>query len=74
MYALAPNSSVIMLDEYEAAIWVKMTDGAGYPTLTKYRIEECKPEHATDFKSLEDRIKKLEEVIYESDHTENEHI
>lgn len=67
-YSMAPNSSAILLDEYEAAIWVKITDGAGYPTITKYRIEECKPD-----KTLEERIARLEEVLNgKSYHTADE--
>lgn len=65
-----PNSSVLLLDETEPVIWVKITDGAGYPTLTKYRIEECKPEKSPEIKTLEERISRLEELINGKSYTE----
>ena len=39
---MSPNSSIILLDESAPLIWLKMTDGAGYPTITPYRIEPLK--------------------------------
>lgn len=59
-----PNSSVLLLDETEPVIWVKITDGAGYPTLKKYKIEECEPERSPELKTLEDRIARLEEFMH----------
>lgn len=61
-YQLAPNSSVLMLDNTAPIVWLAVSDGAGYKTLTAYDIkvhEEKKPEDA--YKKLEDRIKRLEE-------------
>lgn len=37
-YPLAPNSSIILMDETEPVVWLKTTDGAGYPTVTGYDI------------------------------------
>ena len=37
-YNLAPNSSIILMDETEPVVWLKTTDGAGYPTVTGYDI------------------------------------
>ena len=65
-YVLAPNSSVLLLDESAPLVWLKMTDGAGYPTITPYTISPYTPEPEPDFKSLDERIKKLEELINES--------
>lgn len=61
----APNSSVIMLDETQPLVWLKITDGAGYPTLTAYKIEPYKPEQEAN-SDLEKRIKRLEDIINES--------
>ena len=36
---MPPNSSIILLDESAPLIWLKMTDGAGYSTITPYRKE-----------------------------------
>ena len=63
-YQLAPNSSVLMLDNTAPVVWLAVSDGAGYKTLTAYDItvhEEKKPEDI--YKKLEDRITKLEERI-----------
>ena len=62
-FQMPPNSSIILLDESAPLIWFKMTDGAGYPTLTPYRIEPVKSELAPDVSSLEARIKQLEERL-----------
>lgn len=33
-FGMAPNSSALLLDETAPLVWLKTTDGAGYPTLT----------------------------------------
>lgn len=60
---LAPNSSVLLLDETAPIIWLKVTDGAGYPTITPYSITPYQPEPEVDTRSLEARIAKLEELM-----------
>ena len=63
-YQLAPESSVLLLDNTAPIVWLVKTDGAGYKSLVPYDIkihEEEKP--ADHFKELEDRISKLEEAI-----------
>ena len=63
-YQLAPNSSVLMLDNTAPIVWLAVSDGAGYKTLTAYDIkvhEEKKPED--NYKKLEERIRKLEERL-----------
>lgn len=60
-YQMNPNSSAILLDESAPLIWFKQTDGAGYPTITPYKIEPYVPEPEPDIKSLLERIQKLEE-------------
>lgn len=64
-FNLPPNSSVLLLDETAPIIWLKTTDGAGYPTITPYSITPYQAETKPDFNSLEARIKKLEDMIYE---------
>ena len=66
-YMLAPNSSALLLDETAPVVWFVAADGAGYKTVTPYRIEPMKQEAPADMKTLEERIRKLEE-LYESDH------
>lgn len=38
-YQMAPNSSILLLDETAPIVWLKTTDGASYPTITGYKIE-----------------------------------
>ena len=65
-YQLAPNSSILLLDEKEPIIWLKTTDGAGYASITPYTISPYQPEPPIDVKSLEERISKIEVLINES--------
>ena len=68
-FQMAPNSSVLLLDESAPIIWLKTTDGAGYPTLTPYSITPYVKQEPEDlFKTLDERIKKLEELVNESNH------
>jgi hypothetical protein len=68
-YQMAPNSSILLLDETAPIVWLKTTDGASYPTVTGYTITPIKPKLAPTvesnelFTSLEERIKKLEELV-----------
>lgn len=59
-YALAPNSSILLLDETAPIVYLKTTDGAGYGTVTPYDIIAHKdPEKI----NVEDRIIALETKI-----------
>ena len=62
-YQLAPNSSALLLDTTASIVWLVQTDGAGYKTSTPYDITPHVPEEEVHFKSLEERISKLEETI-----------
>lgn len=62
-YRMAPNSAILLLDENDPIIWLKTTDGAGYATITPYAITPYQPAPPVDLNSLEDRIKRLEEVV-----------
>ena len=70
-YQLAPNSSILLLDETEPVIWLKTTDGTGYPNLVPYNITPRKVETISDLKSLEERIAKLEGMIINESNTSN---
>lgn len=65
MYQLPPNSSILMLDESAPIVWLKVTDGAGYATLSPYSITPYQPEAPVDVHSLEERISRLEEALNE---------
>lgn len=62
-YAMQPNSSVLLLDETTARLFLKQTDGAGYPSISSYKLEPWVDEPSIDYTSLNDRITKLEEII-----------
>lgn len=65
-FQLAPNSSILLLDESAPIIWLKTSDGAGYCTTTPYKIEpyiEEKTDANETLKSLESRITALEEAL-----------
>ena len=64
-FQMSPNSSVLLLDETAPIVWLKTTDGAGYPTLTPYSIAPYQPEPEIDTKSLLQRIERLEGMINE---------
>lgn len=60
-YQLPPNSSILLLDTSAPIIWLKTTDGAGYPSLQAYGITPIKENNYT--KSIEDRLTRLEEIV-----------
>lgn len=62
-FQLGPNSSVLLLDETAPLVWLKTTDGAGYPTLTPYNITPYQPKPVIDVENLAERIKKLEDRL-----------
>ena len=66
-FQMAPNSSAILLDETAPLVWLVQTDGAGYKTETPYKIEPYTPEAPQSMQSLEERIKRLEDILNESD-------
>lgn len=70
-FNLPPNSSILLLDESQPIIWVKMTDGAGYPTIKAYNITPTETQSQTDVLNLEARIKKLEDIINEQSNNAN---
>lgn len=62
-FGMAPNSSVLLLDETAPLVWLKTTDGAGYPTLTPYTITPYQAAPPVDVNALEQRIARLEEKL-----------
>ena len=68
-YQMPANSSVLLLDEQQPVVWLKTTDGAGYPQLTPYKIEPFEQEPVPDLKGIEARIKRLEDMLDEKSNT-----
>ena len=60
---LAPNSSVLLMDENDPIVWLKVTDGAGYATVTPYSIAPYQAATPVDVNSLEERVKRLEDKL-----------
>lgn len=68
---MPPNSSVLLLDETQNVVWLKMTDGAGYPTVSGYTITPIENQEKNEYSSLEERIKRIEEDLYAKSNTTN---
>lgn len=62
-YQIGPNSSAILLDESGLMVWLVTSDGAGYKTVSPYDIAPHQSAPAPDFGTLEERIKRLEEIV-----------
>ena len=62
-YQMPPNSSALLLDESGLLVWLAVSDGAGYKTVTAYDITPHQSQPAPDYSSLELRITRLEEMI-----------
>lgn len=70
-YNLAPSSSALLLDETAPRLFLKTTDGAGYPTVTAYKLEPYVEEKLPDNKELLNRIERLEDMINAKSNTSN---
>ena len=62
-FRMTPNASVLLMDENDPIVWLKVSDGAGYCTLTPYSISPYQAAAPVDVNSLENRVKRLEELI-----------
>ena len=64
-FQMGANSSSLLLDESGALVWLVVTDGAGYKTVSPYDISPHQATPPPDFGSLEQRIAKLEGIVNE---------
>ena len=62
-YQIGANSSALLLDESGTMVWLVTSDGAGYKTVSAYAIIPHQTVPAPDYGTLENRIKKLEEIV-----------
>ena len=70
---LAPNTSVLALDETAPIVWLVSADGAGYKTPTPYDITPHKDQQAEIKSNFEERLTRLEQIVNEqSDFKSNE--
>ena len=59
-FTMQPNSSAILMDANDPLIWVCVTDGAGYKTVTPYKVEPYIPPKPVDLNDILYRLEKLE--------------
>ena len=59
-FAMAPNSSALLMDATAPIVWLCTTDGAGYLTASPFSIAPYQQEKPVDVKTLEERIERLE--------------
>ena len=70
---LAPNTSVLALDETAPIVWLVSADGAGYKTPTPYDITPHKDQQEEKQSNFEERLTRLEQIVNEqSDFKSNE--
>ena len=62
-YQLGPNSSALLLDESGLLVWLVTSDGAGYKTVNAYDITPHQAIQTPDYGTLENRIKRLEDIV-----------
>lgn len=62
-YQMGANSSALLLDESGLMVWLVVSDGAGYKTVTPYDITPHKAAPVPDYGILESRIKRLEDMM-----------
>ena len=62
-FSMGANSSALLLDESGLLVWLVTSDGAGYKTVTAYDITPHQVTPAPDYGTLENRIKRLEDLI-----------
>lgn len=68
---LRPNGGVLRLDETSPILWLIQADGAGYTTATPFTISRYQQAPQIDLNSLENRVKKLEDILNEQPDIEN---
>ena len=68
-FPMGANSSALLLDESGTIVWLVVTDGAGYKTVSPYDITPHQVAAAPDYSTLEERIKRLEDKMNASTNT-----
>lgn len=71
--SMLPNSQALVMDDTAPIVWLCQTDGAGYKTCTAFDImEHAEVKQEDVLKSFEDRLRRLEEKMNESDQRASE--
>ena len=64
-YQIGANSSALLLDECGTLVWLVVSDGAGYKTVSPYDITPHQATPVPNYGDLETRIARLEEMVNE---------
>lgn len=70
-FRMAPNSNALLLDDTAPIVWLCVSDGAGYHSVTPYSISLYEAPPPVDFNSLEERLRRLEEKLNEQSNVAN---
>lgn len=62
---MSPNSSILLMENNRAIVWLCTSDGVGNITPTPYDISPHQEEQPDDVDSLEQRVSKLEKILSE---------
>lgn len=62
-FQMMANASAILLDENEPIVWLVQSDGAGYKTVTPYKIEPYTKPEPQNMDTILRRIERLEDII-----------
>ena len=63
-YQMPPDSSVALFHESEDIMYVKTTDGAGFPTIRAFRFEPIETEAPAQQYVTTDEFNKFKEELY----------
>lgn len=70
-YQLGANSSALLLDESGSMVWLVVSDGAGYKSVSAYDITPHETVPVPNFADLESRIANLERMMNDAKHSGN---
>ena len=63
-FPMAPNSSILLLDDKDPIVWFVQTDAGGYKKdVIPYKITPYEPPKQVDYSELDERIKRLEAML-----------
>ena len=69
---MAPNSSILVMDTSAPIVWMCISDGVGKVSATPYDIKVHEDAPPVDVQNIEQRIKKLENIIARMEEKRNE--
>ena len=65
-FRMGPNSSILLLDQEQPVVYMKKTDGGGFPSVAAYELRPLQRPKPLDANELEERLNRLEALIRES--------